>query len=138
MKILKFTKLRNGMYKLKLENESEIKVHEELILKKDLLITKDISLDDINVIDKLNNNFNAYDIAVKYISTKVRSCFEVYEYLEKKEIDKVVSMTEKREVTYYRYRIREYVGGNVDYKWSTSKNDKKLLDAGYKLTGRTR
>ena len=48
MKILKFTKLRNGMYKLKLENESEIKVHEELILKKDLLITKDISLDDVN------------------------------------------------------------------------------------------
>lgn len=90
MKILKFTKLRNGMYKLKLENESEIKVHEELILKKDLLITKDISLDDLNDIDKLNNNFNAYDIAVKYISTKVRSCFEVYEYLEKKEIDKVV------------------------------------------------
>ena len=54
------------------------------------------------------------------------------------EIDKVVSKTEKREVTYYRYRIREYVGGTVDYKWSTSKNDKKLLDAGYKLTGRTR
>jgi len=54
------------------------------------------------------------------------------------EIDKVVSMTEKREVTYYRYRIREYIGGTVDYKWSTSKNDKKLLDAGYKLTGRTR
>ena len=55
-----------------------------------------------------------------------------------KEIDKVVQKTEVREVVYYRYRIREYVGGSVDYKWSTSKNDTKLLNAGYKLTGRTR
>lgn len=88
MKILKFTKMRNGMYKLKLEDESEIKVHEELILKKELLLTKDISLEDVNDIDKLNNNYNAYDIAVKYISTKVRSCYEVYDFLEKKEISK--------------------------------------------------
>ena len=55
-----------------------------------------------------------------------------------KEIDEVVQKTEVREVVYYRYRIREYVGGSVDYKWSTSKNDTKLLNAGYKLTGRTR
>ena len=55
-----------------------------------------------------------------------------------KEIDKVVQKTEVREVVYYRYRIREYVGGSVDYKWSISKNDTKLLNAGYKLTGRTR
>jgi len=55
-----------------------------------------------------------------------------------KETDKTVQKTGVREVTYYRYRIREYVGGTVDYKWSTSKNDTKLLNAGYKLTGRTR
>ena len=55
-----------------------------------------------------------------------------------KETDKIVQKTEIREVTYYRYRIREYIGGSVDYKWSTSKNDSKLLNAGYKLTGRTR
>ena len=48
------------------------------------------------------------------------------------------TVTNTREVTYYRYRIREYIGGTTDYKWSTSKNDKKLLDAGYKLTGKTR
>ena len=90
MKIERFTKLNNGMYKLKLEDDSLIKVHEEVILKNDLLLTKEISEEDVKNIDRLNNNYNAYDIAVKYISTKYRSCYEVFDYLEKKEIDKVI------------------------------------------------
>ena len=48
------------------------------------------------------------------------------------------TVTEERNVTYYRYRIREYVNGTTEYKWSRSNNDKSLLDAGYTLTGRTR
>lgn len=90
MKINKFTKLKNGMYKLSLENGNDILAHEDLILKNDLLLTHDISDDDVNNIDKLNNNYNAYDIALKYISNKYRSCYEVYEHLLKKEIDKQV------------------------------------------------
>ncbi len=43
-----------------------------------------------------------------------------------------------REVTLYRYATRKYVGGSVDYKWSTSNNDQNLLSQGYTLTGRTR
>ena len=78
------------MYKLHLDDDSSIVVHEEVILKKDLLITKKIDDEDVKNIDKLNNNYNAYDIAVKYIGVKLRSCFEVHEYLEKKEIDKVI------------------------------------------------
>ena len=38
----------------------------------------------------------------------------------------VVKVEGTKDVTYYRYRIREYVGGTVDYKWSTSKNDKNF------------
>lgn len=55
-----------------------------------------------------------------------------------KNVESTIEVTETRDVTYYRYRVREYIGGSVDYKWSTSKEDKKLLDAGYVLTGRTR
>ena len=43
-----------------------------------------------------------------------------------------------RDVTYYRYRVRSYTGGITDYKWSSSNNDRSLLDAGYRLTGKTR
>lgn len=55
-----------------------------------------------------------------------------------KPVTKTVSKVASREVKYYRYRLREYVNGTPLYEWSSSKTDKKLLDAGYKLTGRTR
>lgn len=90
LKVLKFTKMKNGMYKLHLENGVDILAHEDLILKNDILLTREISEDIVNDIDRLNNNFNAYDLAVKYISTKYRSCYEVHEYLLKKEVDKIV------------------------------------------------
>ena len=51
---------------------------------------------------------------------------------------KTETVSQIRDVTYYRYRIREYLNGTVDYKWSTSNNDKQLLNNGYVLTGRTR
>lgn len=90
MIIKKFTKQKNGMYKLLLEDDSSVVVHEEYILKNELLLTKEIELEDVNNIDKINNNYNAYDLALKYIGVKYRSCFEVHEYLVKKEVDKVV------------------------------------------------
>lgn len=41
-----------------------------------------------------------------------------------------------QEVTYYRYRTRTLISEGKTYtKWSTSQNDKTLLDQGYKLTG---
>lgn len=55
-----------------------------------------------------------------------------------KEITSTVTKTETIEVKYYRYRLREYKNGTTVYKWSSSKNDKDLLNAGYKLTGKTR
>ena len=55
-----------------------------------------------------------------------------------KEVSSVIKATGTKNTTYYRYRIRQYIGGTVDYKWSTSQNDKNLINAGYTLTGRTR
>ena len=55
-----------------------------------------------------------------------------------KKVTSVITMHDVRDVTYYRYATREYINGIIDYKWSTSNNDKSLLNNGYKLTGRTR
>ena len=55
-----------------------------------------------------------------------------------KEIESTIEKTGVKEITYYRYRLREYLDGTTTYKWSSSKSDKNLLNAGYKLTGRTR
>ena len=73
----------------------------------------------------------------------IKSCPDGYNFTNDKSqcyrsVASVIKVTGTRDVTYYRYRIREYIGGTVDYKWSKSKEDKTLLDAGYVLTGRTR
>lgn len=41
-------------------------------------------------------------------------------------------------ITYYRYSTKKYVNASTNYKWSSSREDKKLLDSGYSLTGKTR
>ena len=40
-----------------------------------------------------------------------------------------------KDVTYYRYKERSYISGTRVTEWSTSQNDTKLVNAGYKLTG---
>ena len=70
MIIKKFTKTKSGMYKLTLEDDSNINVHEEYILKNNLLLTKKIDNEDVKCVDKINNNFNAYDLAIKYSENK--------------------------------------------------------------------
>lgn len=55
-----------------------------------------------------------------------------------KRVTTTVTLSENNDVTYYRYRTRNYVGGTIDYKWSTLNNDQNLLKNGYNLTGKTR
>lgn len=55
-----------------------------------------------------------------------------------KTVTETVSVPKTKSTTYYRYRVRSYVEGTTQIKWSSSKNDKKLLSLGYKLTGKTR
>lgn len=41
-------------------------------------------------------------------------------------------------VTMYRYSTRKYIKESVSYKWSSSREDSKLIKDGYSLTGKTR
>ncbi len=88
MLINKFTKQKNGQYKIELDNEESIIVHEDLILKYDLLINKKIDDKKMEKLLEENITFIAYDQAIKYISTKMRSIKEVSEYLLKYEVHK--------------------------------------------------
>ncbi len=79
---------------------------------------------------------------IKYTNIN-KTCPSGYNFTNDKtncyrEVASVIKATGTRQVTYYRYRIRQYIGGTVDYKWSSSKNDTSLINAGYTLTGNTR
>ena len=83
MLIKKFTKSRNGMYLLNID-EKKYKVHEDLILQYRLLLNRDI---DENILYELlskNKKYETYELSIKYISIKMRSKKEIEEYLKKK------------------------------------------------------
>ena len=85
MKILKYKKMSGNRYKVFLEDNTNIILYEDIIIKNELLITKNI--DNIKEIQKQNNNYLVYDIALKYINIKMRCEKEIREYLKKKNIE---------------------------------------------------
>ena len=100
MKINKFTKSRNGMYIVTLEDNSKVKIHEDLILKHNLLITKSLSDKEKEEIYEENKTYEIYEIATTYINKKLRSTKELENYLKKKEyssesIDSVIELLSK-------------------------------------------
>ncbi len=84
MEIKKFSKQKNGMYLLRLDDGSQIKIHEDLILKYELLYNKKV---DSNLLEKIyqeNQIYEIYGIALKYLNIKLRSYKELSCYLVKK------------------------------------------------------
>ena len=52
--------------------------------------------------------------------------------------DKYETINTYKDVTYYSFQTREYISGDPKTEWSTSQNDKNLIDLGYKLTGKSK
>lgn len=87
MKVLKYKKIKNK-YRVYFDNDIKIDLSDNIILKYDLLLKKEI---DNKTFDQLvldNNKEDIYNNAVKYISIKMRSKEEIYNYLNKKGYDK--------------------------------------------------
>lgn len=87
MKIIKYEKKGNNTYKIYLENDQTINIYEDVILKNNLLYKKEI---DSNLLEKLstdNEKEDVYNKCVKYISLRIRSAYEIREYLRKKQIE---------------------------------------------------
>ena len=77
-----------------------------------------------NVDTKAANKIVNYSCASGYNKTSDNKCTKV--------------ITEENKITYYRYATRTCDGGGTDIKWSKDKNDKTLINDGYKLTGNKR
>lgn len=81
MKIKKYIKVGTNKYKIILENDESIILYEDIILKFELLLKKEI--DNLELIKEYNNKFELYDKALSYINKKIRSESEIRKYLTK-------------------------------------------------------
>ena len=87
MNINKFTKKKDGMYSVEFEDGKKLMIHEDLILKYELLLKRKLDSDLEEKLLVENNNYLAYNKAIKYIGIKMRSIKEMRNYLSKLGID---------------------------------------------------
>lgn len=87
MKIKKFKKIKEEKYELFFENDDSIVLYEDVIINNNLLIEKQIDENKLEDIKKQNNEFMAYNMALSYISIRMRSKKEIVDYLLKKGIN---------------------------------------------------
>lgn len=82
MKIRKIKKLKNGKYKLELDND-DITLFDEVILENNLLFHKEIDDDLLIKLTQDNCYYESYNKIVKYILCKMRSEKQIIEYMDK-------------------------------------------------------
>ncbi len=86
MQINKFKKKGKNKYEIIFDNTSLL-LYEDIILKYDLLIKKDIDEHLLDEIINENSYYDAYETALSYIEHKLRTKKEIEDYLDRKGFD---------------------------------------------------
>lgn len=86
MKIVKYIKDKNNLYKVIIDNNT-YKLYDDVIIKYNLLNKKDISSEELDNIIKENNKLNCYYDSIKYINKRLRTENEIRKYLSKETND---------------------------------------------------
>ena len=128
MKILKYKKASNGKYKIFLDDARELVLYEDVILKYELLLKKEIKEEEILEIEKFNQECDVYYVALNSIKSRFKSIYDTRCFLLKKEypIDLVESAIEKLIKQGYlndRSFAKSYINNQII---TTSKGPKKI------------
>jgi len=112
MKIEKLKKLKNGKYKLELDNGESLVTYDDIIIKNMLFNGKNLDNRILSEISINNNYYEIYYKVVKMISSKWRSKKEIIDYLTKNEVDQKLQERVIKEL--------EKNGLLNDYRFATS------------------
>lgn len=118
MKILRYEKKKNGMYQVFFDNGNNFDIHEEIILKYEMLLKKEFTNKEIDELLDENKIYVYYDLAIKYIAKKMRSKKEIREYLKDKEADndtinKVIEILSKQKYIDDEMYAKSYVNDRM-------------------------
>lgn len=134
MRIVKYKKCSDSKYKLILEDGRELSFYEDVILKFDLLLHKEINDEILIEADRHNQECDVYEVALHSIENRIKSVYELKKWLEKKEYPEDLiekAMTKLQEQGYL--NDRSYAKSYIHYQMiTTSKGpyriEKELLD----------
>lgn len=118
MEIKNIKKLKSGKYEITLESNEKIVTYDEVILKNNLLFKKNISLEEIDDINNLNEFYDVYHKTIKYISKKMRSLKEIKEYLKKfnlsiKEEEEIIKKLENSSLINDNMYLKAYISDKI-------------------------
>ncbi len=83
MKIKSYKKLNGNKYKIMIENHEDIILYDDIILKYNLLLIKNVNEKDLDKYLKENNDLASYYKGVKYLASKNRCEKEIKNYLKR-------------------------------------------------------
>ncbi len=86
MKIDKFKKDKGNTYKVYFINDETISLYDDVIVKYNLLVNKEIDKKKFDEIVKYNDFLDGYYKSIKYINKKLRTELEIEKYLKKLDI----------------------------------------------------
>lgn len=116
MKIKKYIKTGSNKYKVILENDESIILYEDVILKFELLLKKEI--EDLCVIKNYNEKFSLYDKTLGYISKKLRCEKEIRNYLSnyttnQDDIDNIIKKLYDNKILDNKLYIKNYINDKI-------------------------
>ncbi len=88
MKIERYKKGSGGKYRILLDNGEVLILYEDVILKFNLLLKKDISDKDLIEINKYNQECEVYYVALDSVNRRFKSVYELEEVLRRKQYSK--------------------------------------------------
>lgn len=119
MKILKYKKNRQGKYVVYLDDGRELILYEEVILKFDLLLTKEVEDSQIEEINNVNFEYDVYYVALKSIQSRFKSTSDLISFLKNKEypvdlIDKAIDKLTKQGYLNDRSFAKSYINSQMN------------------------
>ena len=120
MEIVKFKKIGKDKYKVYFENQ-ELTLYEDVILKYNLISKKKIDLDLLDKVLESNKYYEMYNLALNYISFKMRSSNEIREYLLKKDasdevVNKIINDFYNKNILNDKLYITSFINDSINLK----------------------
>ncbi len=118
MEIQKYIKDKNNIYIVMIDDE-EYKLHDDVIVKYNLLLNKNIDSKLLKEILTYNDEIKSYYMSIKYINKRLRSEKEIREYLHKKDInessiDKTIELLYKNNFLNEDIILKSYINDSLN------------------------
>lgn len=137
VKIIKYKKGSKGKYKVFLDDDRELILYEDVILKYNLLLSKELDEKTMIELDKYNQECDVYYTALNSINNRFKSVYELRQNLIKKEypkdlVDKAIDKLLQQGYLNDRIFAKSYINNQIittnkgPYKIMKELADKKI------------